>query len=215
MINVNKNEVIRYLGYSGVTAIDDNIDKTIDDCISEMNSQVNPQFTYKTFPLIWHDNACEFAGINVSSGNLLKNLEGCSEIVMMAITLGPVPDMLVRKAEIRDMMKAYTFQAVGAAMAEAWCDEINDRIINEAKERKLHARPRFSPGYGDFPLEVQRDFERILEMPKKIGVTLSDSLLMTPTKSITAVIGLSEIDTNCEKNGCEQCTMYGKCEYSR
>ena len=84
-----------------------------------------------------------------------------------------------------------------------------------SRGKGLHARPRFSPGYGDFPLEVQRDFERILEMPKTIGVTLSDSLLMTPTKSITAVIGLSEIDTNCEKSGCEQCAMAGKCAYFR
>ena len=216
MINVNRNEVIRYLGYSGVKNIDESIDKKIDECINEMNSKVSPRYTYKTFPIIWNDDkTCEFAGIKVNSGNLLKNLDGCSEIVMMAITLGPEPDMLVRKTEIRDMLKAYIFQAVGAAMAEAWCNEINDIIIEEEKERELHARPRFSPGYGDFPLEVQRDFERILEMPKKIGVTLSDSLLMTPTKSITAVIGLSEIDTKCEKNGCEQCTMYGKCEYSR
>ncbi len=228
-MNINKKEVERYLGFKGVTTIDENISKTIDECIEEMSAQVNPKFTYKTFPIHWKfsykfipeenrkekNTSCEFEGIQVSSGNLLKNLDGCSEIVMLAVTLGPVPDMLVRKAEVRDMMKAYTFQAVGAAMAEAWCDEINDKIIKEAEERGLHARPRFSPGYGDFPLEVQKDFERILEMPKTIGVTLSDSLLMTPTKSITAVIGLSEIDTNCEKSGCEQCSMAGKCAYSR
>ena len=134
---------------------------------------------------------------------------------MMAVTLGPAPDMLVRKAEVRDMMKAYTYQAVGAAMAEAWCDEINIKIVEEAKAKGLHARPRFSPGYGDFPLEVQKDFEKILDMPKSVGITLSDSLLMTPTKSITAVIGLSEIDTDCERIGCEQCSMAGKCAYSR
>ena len=229
MIEVNRKEVERYLGFKGVTAIDENISKTIDECIVEMNAQVNPKFTYKTFPIHWKfsfkfipeenrkvkNTSCEFEGIQVNSGNLLKNLEDCSEIVMLAVTLGNVPDMLVRKAEVRDMMKAYTYQAVGAAMAEAWCNEINDRIIKEAEERELHARPRFSPGYGDFPLEVQKGFERILEMPKTIGVTLSDSLLMTPTKSITAVIGLSEIDSNCEREGCEQCSMAGKCAYSR
>ena len=229
MIEVNRKEVERYLGFKGVTEIDENISKTIDECIEEMNAEINPKFTYKTFPIHWKfsykfipeenrkekHTSCEFEGIQVESGNLLKNLDGCSEIVMLAVTLGSVPDMLVRKAEVRDMMKAYTFQAVGAAMAEAWCNEINDRIIKEAGERGLHARPRFSPGYGDFPLEVQKDFERILEMPKTIGVTLSDSLLMTPTKSITAVIGLSELDTNCERSGCEQCSMAGKCEYAR
>ncbi|SEQ47409.1 Vitamin B12 dependent methionine synthase, activation domain [Lachnospiraceae bacterium NE2001] len=233
MIEVNKKEVERYLGFHGVKEIDEKTSQLIDECIEEMQAQVNPKYIYKTFPLEWKFSfklvpnedgtgntkeknvSCEFSGIKVESGNLLKNLDGCAEIVMMAITLGPEPDMLVRKAEVRDMMKAYTYQAVGAAMAEAWADEINIRIVEEAKARGLHARPRFSPGYGDFPLEVQKDFERILEMPKKIGVTLSDSLLMTPTKSITAVIGLSEIDTNCERSGCEQCSMAGKCAYSR
>ncbi len=233
MININRKEVERYLGFKGVTEIDDNMNKIIEGCIADMQEQVNPKYTYKIFPLEWKFSfklvpdedgegthkeknvTCEFSGIKVTSGNLLKNLEGCAEIVMMAVTLGSVPDMLVRKAEVRDMLKAYTYQAVGAAMAEAWANEINDKIIEEAKERGLFARPRFSPGYGDFPLEVQRDFERILEMPRTIGVTLSDSLLMTPTKSITAVVGLTEIDSNCEKSGCEQCSMAGKCAYAR
>ena len=234
MIEVNKQEVLRYLGMrkAGVpqdAAQDEKLDALIDECIAEMNEQVNPKYTYKTFPLEWkfsvkyvpeeqkkvRSTTCEFSGIKVDSGNLLKNLEGCGEIVMMAVTLGPAPDMLVRRSEVRDTLRAYTYQAVGAAMAEAWCDEVNDIIVKEIEGKGLHARPRFSPGYGDFPLEVQKDFERILEMPKTIGVTLSDSLLMTPTKSITAVIGLSEIDTNCEKSGCEQCAMAGKCAYSR
>ena len=233
MININRKEVERYLGFKGVTEIDENLSKIIDESIAEMQEQVNPKYTYKTFPLEWKFSfklvpnedgegthkeknvTCEFSGIKVTSGNLLKNLDGCAEIVMMAVTLGSVPDMLVRKAEVRDMLKAYTYQAVGAAMAEAWADEINEKIIAAAKERGLFARPRFSPGYGDFPLEVQKDFERILEMPKTIGVTLSDSLLMTPTKSITAVVGLTEIDSNCEKSGCEQCSMAGKCAYAR
>lgn len=233
MIEVNRKEVERYLGYKGINQIDEEVSKRIDECIADMQQQVNPKYTYKTFPIEWKFSfklvpdadgngshkeknvTCEFAGIKVNSGNLLKNLDGCAEIVLMAVTLGPAPDMLVRKAEVRDMLKAYTYQAVGAAMAEAWCDEINDKIVNEAKERGLFARPRFSPGYGDFPLEVQKDFERILEMPKTVGITLSDSLLMTPTKSITAVVGLTEIDSNCEKSGCEQCSMAGKCAYSR
>ena len=233
MIEVNRKEVERYLGYKGINEIDEEVSKRIDECIADMQQQVAPKYTYKTFPIEWKFSfklvpdadgkgshkeksvTCEFAGIKVSSGNLLKNLDGCAEIVLMAVTLGPAPDMLVRRAEVRDMLKAYTYQAVGAAMAEAWCDEINEKIVNEAKERGLFVRPRFSPGYGDFPLEVQKDFERILEMPKTVGITLSDSLLMTPTKSITAVIGLTEIDSNCERSGCEQCSMAGKCAYAR
>lgn len=222
MIEINKKEVIRYLGYRGIGEPDEHLNKLIDECIKELQDKATPRSVYKTFPINWNsymenvtENGCEFAGITVSSGNLLKNLKGCSELVMLAVTIGHAPDMLVRRSEVRDIMKAYTYQAAGAAMVEAWCDEINNKIIEDAQAKGLYARPRFSPGYGDFPLEVQKDFERILDMPKSIGVTLSESLLMTPTKSVTAVIGLSDKDMDCHKGGCEECSMHESCEYSR
>ena len=238
MINVSKNEIKRYLGYRGVTEIDEGISAMIDECIMEMSSQVEGRSVYKVFPLVFSNNlslsdekheaevsgessassvalSCDFAGIHVTSKNLLKNLRGCREIVMMAVTIGPMADMLIRRTEVRDMLRAYVYQATGAAMVEAYCDEVNEKIREEAASRGLYARPRFSPGYGDFPLEVQKDFVRILDMPRSIGVTLSDSLLMTPTKSVTAVIGLSQSDEGCNPAGCEECSMHETCDYSR
>ncbi len=214
-MEVNRKEVERYLGYRGLTTIDEKMQSVIEDCIREMEEAMTPRCIYKTFPIEWNGESCEFAGIRVELGNLTRNLKGCKEIVMLAVTIGPGADRLVKRSEIRDMLKAYTYQAVGAAAVEAWCDEVNERIKQEAADKELYARPRFSPGYGDFPLEVQKDFERILEMPKSIGVSLSESLLMTPTKSITAVIGLSDKATDCHRAGCEECNMHETCEYSR
>lgn len=216
-MEINRNEVKRYLGFRGISEIDDKMSSVIEECIADIAREITPREIHKTFPIIWDETAggCGFAGIQVERGNLVRNLKGCDEIVMMAVTIGPGPDRLVRRAELRDMLKAYTYQAVGAAAVEAWCDEVNELIRREAEERRLFTRPRFSPGYGDFPLEVQKDFERILEMPKSIGVSLSDSLLMTPTKSITAVVGLSKYRTDCHTAGCEECNMHETCEYSR
>ena len=214
-MEVNRKEVERYLGYRGLTTIDEKMQSVIEDCIREMEEAMTPRCIYKTFPIEWDGESCEFAGIRVEPGNLTRNLKGCKEIVMLAVTIGPGADRLVKRSEIRDMLKAYTYQAVGAAAVEAWCDEVNERIKQEAADKELYARPRFSPGYGDFPLEIQKDFERILEMPKSIGVSLSESLLMTPTKSITAVIGLSDKATDCHRAGCEECNMHETCEYSR
>ena len=214
-MEVNRKEVERYLGYRGLTTIDEKMQSVIEDCIREMEEAMTPRCIYKTFPIEWDGESCEFAGIRVEPGNLTRNLKGCKEIVMLAVTIGPGADRLVKRSEIRDMLKAYTYQAVGAAAVEAWCDEVNERIKQEPADKGLYTRPRFSPGYGDFPLEVQKDFERILEMPKSIGVSLSESLLMTPTKSITAVIGLSDRATDCHRAGCEECNMHETCEYSR
>ena len=76
-------------------------------------------------------------------------------------------------------------QALGAERAESLCDAFN----NEIREKYITA-PRYSPGYGDVGLENQRVFFRLLDCPKNIGVTLGDNLMMKPTKSVTAFIGI-------------------------
>ena len=218
-LNVNKNEIKRYLGYQGVKEYSPEIEEAIDECLEEMKKVVSPRYVYKRFPIIWLDDGdshvLEFSGVKIKEGSLTANVRGCTDIVMLAVTLGPEPDRLVKRAGLRQSFKAMVYQATGAAMVEAWCDEINEKIIAEAQEDGLYARPRFSPGYGNFPLETQKDFERILMMHKKIGVSLSESLLMTPTKSVTAVIGLSKEKLPCIKSGCEICLKNDTCEYSR
>ena len=204
------------LGYRGIHASDPEITRMIEVCKEELLQEITPSSVYQSFPIIWNENGfCSFASILVDSRSLMRNLAGCTEVVMLAVTLGPGPDRLIRRAEVRNMLKACIYQAAGAAAVEALCDEVNEQIRKEAEERGLYARPRFSPGYGDFPLEVQRDFERILMMRKKTGIALTDSLLMTPTKSVTAVIGLSPEKKACHKAGCEECAMEETCEYSR
>ena len=75
------------------------------------------------------------------------------------------------------------------------CDEINARILREAAKEGLRGmRRRFSPGYGDLPLEMQREVCAVLNMPKEIGVSLTDTLLMTPSKSVTAIVGVAAVD---------------------
>ncbi|MBR3258643.1 MAG: vitamin B12 dependent methionine synthase, partial [Eggerthellaceae bacterium] len=54
------------------------------------------------------------------------------------------------------------------------------------------------PGYGDLPLEVQPDLLGLLDASRRLGITLSDSLLMSPTKSVTAIVGLRPAERKCE-----------------
>ena len=91
-------------------------------------------------------------------------------------------------------------------MIETYCDELNDAIRREAAARGLHCRPRFSPGYGDFSIEHQRDLTLLLDTPRRIGLTVTESLLLAPIKSVTAVIGLSDTADNCHRKGCEECS---------
>lgn len=155
------------------------------------------------------------AGMEIRSRSLSSNLRGCEYVYLMAATLGIGPDRLIARASVTHMSRAVTLQAAAAAMIEAWCDEVNQKIIREASEQGLYCRPRFSPGYGDFPLEYQQDFAQILRLQKEIGVSLTESLLMIPTKSVTAIIGITEEKQKCVLQGCEVCEQAPVCAFSR
>ena len=95
-----------------------------------------------------------------------------------------------------------------------WMDEQQKKISTELEKSGLYLRPRFSPGYGDFPIEFQEPIMRMLDCAKKIGLTMTDSYMMSPTKSVTAIIGISTEKERCPISGCEAC---GKkdCAYRR
>ena len=155
------------------------------------------------------------AGMKIQSRSLCRNLRDCKSAYLMAATLGIGPDRLIARASVAKMSRAVILQAAAAAMIEAWCDEVNQKIIKEAEDQGLYCRPRFSPGYGDFSLEYQKDFAQILRIQKEIGVSLTQSLLMMPSKSVTAVIGLSPVKKECALHGCEVCSKAEECSFSR
>ncbi len=219
-VQIDRKEVYRYLGFRNAVPSGD-ISDMIEVYIQKLQEVSSPRSFYRFFPLLpaadSRDNAgiVRFADLEIHSRNLARNLRGCTEVCMLAVTVGIGADRLVTRTQLTDVAGAAVCQSAGAAMAEAWCDEVNSKIISEAAGRNLYCRPRFSPGYGDFSLEHQRDFSRLLDMPKNCGITLTDSLLMVPTKSITAVIGLSPEKSPCVISGCEACPLSETCSYRR
>ena len=214
----DRKEIIRYLGYRG-SSPGPEVLKEIEYCARELEKAAEPRFIYEKFELTSRtaEDGGEIlcmAGLEIRSRDLAKNLSDCTAVYMMAATIGPGPDMLVRRASVGRMSRAVIYQAAGAAMIENWCDLINGRIRREAYKEGLYTRPRFSPGYGDLPLEMQRDIARILNMPKEIGVSLTENLLMTPSKSVTALIGASETDKECAVRRCEECGSRADCPYT-
>ena len=124
---------------------------------------------------------------------------------MLAATIGIGADRLITRAQIRSMMRTSVFQAAGAAMIEAYVDDVNRKLRDAYAKKGLYLRPRFSPGYGDLSLALQKDIVRILNTPKTIGVSLTDGCLMVPSKSVTALIGVSAKEERCILSGCEEC----------
>ena len=228
-MNVDKREIYRYLGYQSRVP-DENVLREVDRCLEELREAVTPRFVYRQYPIerFFTDNIerpfldekpgtelLSIAGMKIQSRSLCRNLRDCKSAYLMAATLGIGPDRLIARASVAKMSRAVILQAAAAAMIEAWCDEVNQKIIKEAEDQGLYCRPRFSPGYGDFSLEYQKDFAQILRIQKEIGVSLTQSLLMMPSKSVTAVIGLSPVKKECALHGCEVCSKAEECSFSR
>lgn len=218
MIRPERCEINRYLGYRSITP-DDTVNSLIDECISEAEKVIRPAYAVKYLDVCAVDeDILKIGGLVVHSHGLYRNMEHCQTTAMFAATIGHGVDMLIRRAEIGSLLKASVLQAVGAAYVEALCDEVNEDIKRKAEEKGCSCAARFSPGYGDLSLELQKDFERILSMRQQLGITLTDSLLMVPSKSVTAFVGIRKGKCSTAEtavNKCKDCDLYRDCSYSK
>lgn len=205
MISVDKKEVLRYLGY-GRNEADIQVMQSIESGIEKLQHAAQPRWLYEVFPLrLESENQINFSCFQAHSKNLSKNLKGCEKVVIFAATLGIQVDLLIERYVKLQISQGVIMQAIAAAMIEQFCDQCQEEIRQKMELEGWYLRPRFSPGYGDFSLNHQTEIISVLQCPKKIGLTLTDSLLMAPAKSVTAVIGLSRTPQPCHRHGCEVC----------
>ena len=130
------------------------------------------------------NEAVDFGFMKVDSRSLAKNLSGCREAFVFAVTLGQKVDRLLSRLSKESVTEHFFADAVASALAQAAFDAV-ERII---KENRL-CKPSFSPGYGDVPLEIQPEILKVCGA-EQIGISLSPEHLMTPQKSITAIMGI-------------------------
>ncbi len=209
----NEREILRYLGHRG-QEIPENVEELIKECERELEQMASPRAMWKEYPLSIHDHVLDMGFLQTKSKSLERNLRDCERVILFAATLGSRVDVLLHRYNMIQMSKAVVMQAASVAMLETFCDEKNQELKSSYEAKGWYLRPRFSPGYGDFPLECQREIAPALEMGKRIGVNLTDTLLMMPSKSVTAVIGASRLPRNCTVQGCEVCAKRD-CAYRR
>lgn len=188
-------EIARYLGYQKISVPDEQVSALIKTAADEMLDFIQPQSVYEDFDLsVEYDEekglgSVAFSDVKIESKDLARNLRECSRVVLFAATLGAQCDQLIRRAQVKDQTKAAVFQATGAMYIEKCVDLLNEKIKEEAAALGKSTRPRFSPGYGDLSLQVQKSFFRLLPC-QRIGLTLMDTLIMSPEKSVTAFVGV-------------------------
>lgn len=185
-----KNEILRYAGCKGTT--DEPLQLLLEECLKEVLPKLSYKICYMELPIIIRGETCDFGCLQLQSKDLVKNLKGCEKVLLFAATIGVEIDRLILKNGVLSPAKAVLFQAIGAERIESLCD----LFCEEMKQDAFQVRPRFSPGYGDLSLETQKDMFRVLQCEKNIGISLNDSLLMAPSKSVTAFIGIEKRNSN-------------------
>ncbi len=162
----------------------DTNDPWIRECIEKCKKSIVYRYSYASVPIDIEGSECDFGFAAVRSDALCKALNSYSGAFIMAMSIGVEVDRLISRLVIQSPSEAFVMDAVASSAVESFADYICARLAESHFVGK-----RFSPGYADFPLSFQIQLLERLNAPQTVGIQLSDDLLMTPMKSITAVIG--------------------------
>ncbi len=212
-MKLDLSEPLRYLGVRGQP--DPDLCARLSAVADRLTRSVTPRWLWRVFPIDLQEEAVALGGSGVAlTGGLVRRmLADCSQAVLLACTLGAGFETLLRAEQARSMARAALLDACGSAWVEAGCDGAEGEIA--ARFPGLYLTDRFSPGYGDLPLELQRDICAALDAPKRLGIQVGESLLINPTKSVTAVIGLSERPQPARIRGCGYCDLRQSCQFRK
>lgn len=202
-------EILRYAGCKNESDLPAGLLK---ECLIEAGGVLKYRVCYSVFDLSVNGENCDFGAFSVTSRYLAKNLCDCEKAVVVAATVGVGVDRLISKYGAVSPARAVIFDAIGTerieALLDAFCADIGD-------ETGLSVKPRLSPGYGDIDLSYQKDLFSVLDCQRKIGLTLNSSMLMSPSKSVTAIAGLAaDYTKKPDENKCAGCTKTN-CAYKR
>lgn len=182
--NVNISEAMRYIGAAGGN---DTLQNLVQDAVNNFKKIATPLGCYIRLPIKVTNDTVDFGFAITKSKSLAKNLKACNYAFIFAVTLGVRVDLALNRSLLTSPSEAVILDAVGSAAVEGLANSLNDLLENQAGQS---LRPRFSPGYGDFDLSFQRQIITLLDTHRKIGLSLTDGLMLTPTKSITAIVGI-------------------------
>ena len=210
---LNTDEVLRYMGCPPEKA-DQALRGQVESCARELLGAVRPRWSWRAVEISF-----EAGGVRLENGLLLPgedlkaHLSGCGRAAIFCATLGAEADALIRRAERLDMGRALTLDCCASAAVEEACGQIEGEL--QGKFPGCSFPFRYSPGYGDLPLEVQGPLLDLLDAPRRAGLCATASHLLTPRKSVTAILGVAEGEIEQKKRSCLGCPAQGSCQYRK
>ena len=201
-------QAARYFGARGEP--DDRTMTLLETCAMPLLAAATPRAVW----LEADTAALAEAGI-LRGGDVMKHLENCPQAVLLAVTLGPGVDAQIRRAGVGDIAAGVASDALGSALAEQTADAAEAELRQLAAAEGTYLTGRFSPGYGDWPIGVQPLVAAALDTARRVGLCVTENDLMTPRKSVTALLGLSDHPVKGHLAGCGHCVLNTRCEYRK
>lgn len=215
-LSIDKREVLRYLGYRDQD-IDSRINLLIDEGIDEIRVLVKPRYIYKLFD-IDRDNEkiyLEQCTLELEGKGIARHLKNAQSCILMAVTLGNDIDTKIRYYETIDMTKALIMDACATAAVEEISDNLCHKIEKKLRHQGKKLTYRYSPGYEDLSLDIQREFISVLRADRAIGLNVSSHSILIPRKSITAIAGVIDKSQFTRQRDCLNCSKFSHCEFRK
>jgi len=216
-LEINRNEVLRYLGYKKGD-IGESISQLIDECIEEIKKYSNYKYTYIVLKIKQSEDNIELLKSNLilEGSDILHHLKDSTMCAVLAVTLGSLVDTKIKFFEKTNLTKALILDACASTAIEWVCDEASHKIKEEAlSDYDLGITYRYSPGYGDFSMDIQPEIINALEAQKKIGLTVTETNILIPRKSVTAIIGFQDKNIISIHPGCKTCNNAKWCQLKK
>lgn len=181
----DRREILRYAGMRGAQT--DAGALPLEECLQWSKEAVAGRAVWRVLPILRSGTDTRLGDICVTAETLLRALEGCKYALLLAATVGLAMDRLMVRYQQLSPARALLLHAIGTERVECLCDQL---MLDLNRTKGWRFRPRVSPGYGDWPLTAQRELFALLDCERQIGLTLNESLIMSPSKSVTAVAGI-------------------------
>lgn len=213
---VNMKEAIRYLGYRKAMPDEEMLDG-IETTARETEQAAVPRFVCAQFSLSRDGDglAITDTSLQLEGKAIARHLKNANECLLMAATLGVGIDALSRRYQTVSPLRALLLDACANSLIEDLCDQIQSAAEQEICGQSQKLTWRFSPGYGDLPLTVHSVFLPLLDTGRRMGLYETQQHLLTPQKSVTAIMGIVPREEKAQKKGCDVCDGRENCNYAQ
>ena len=198
---ISQNEILRYLHYKG-QVIPEEMQHLIEEVLDETLNTIHPKYSLKRLPvhivsptvhILADDKSILY---QLSSYDLCKAMEGSDFFVFGAVTLGYEIVRKINSLMLTSPTRAIIMDACASVAVDAFCDYLQDELKNNPVasdlSKGIYNSQRYSPGYGDLNLEVQRVIADLINTEKSLGIHLTQHFQLQPEKSVFFIIGLSQ-----------------------